>query len=160
MFETKYGFLFHQQWRGPVFFTCSHSFGRRIFRMGKPSAAPEGKGIGLPSGNARLWHESIPNVEGASERKRKKNAPKEETVQQLQNKAKAALEREVVLLDSDKGRKGKSSNNDAGFLRKIMASGTLSDKMVSTAPWALSRRKYVGVMDAGLGSASFKMRGS
>jgi hypothetical protein len=66
----------------------------------------------------------------------------------------------VVLLDSDKGRKGKSSNNDAGFLRKIMASGTLSDKMVSTAPRALSRRKYVGVMDAGLGSASFKMRGS
>jgi hypothetical protein len=43
----------------------------------------------------------------------------------------------VVLLDSDKGRKGKSSNNDAGFLRKIMASGTLSDKMVSTVPLAL-----------------------
>lgn len=107
--------------------------------MVKPSAVPEGKGMGLPSGNARLWHESIPNVEGASERKRKKNAPKEETVQQLQSKAKAALEREVVLLDSDRGRKGKSSNNDAGFLRKIMASGTLSDKMVSNALRALRR---------------------
>ena len=122
--------------------------------MGKPSAVPEGKGIGLPSGNARLWHESIPNVEGASERKRKKNAPKEETVQQLQNKAKAALEREVVLLDSDKGRKGKSSNNDAGFLRKIMASGTLSDKMVSTVPLALGDEIQLGLAWEKWGAAS------
>lgn len=92
------------------------------------------KSIGLPSGGAGQWFEFVPPVEGASERKRKKTSPSPEVVSSLQAKAKAILDGEVAWLDSDKGRKAKSTNNDAGFLRKIMSSGTLSDKMVGAPP--------------------------
>ena len=95
------------------------------------------KSLDLPMGGDGRWFEHIPDVSELSEekdKKRKRNADAPQAlVDELKEQARLRLEQEVWTYDSKgKGRvRDGPGQNNTEFLKKILGSGTLTDKMAS-----------------------------
>jgi len=97
------------------------------------------KSMNLPMGGDGKWFEHIPNFEDIDDdKKRKRNKNTGSDVEQasaddLKELARLRLEREVSGYDNkgkQRQRDGPGQNNSE-FLKKILSSGTLTDKMAS-----------------------------
>ena len=73
------------------------------------------------------WYEFIPEHAEHVGGKRKKN---EDRISELKEKARQLLDAEVTRFEASE-RRGRGSDNDTSFLKKVMSSGTLNDKMAS-----------------------------
>eukprot|EP00960_Hanusia_phi_P055363 762949-Hanusia_phi.AAC.9 len=89
--------------------------------------APQSQALDLPRDGMGKWYEFIPEHADQTSGKRKKN---EERASELKEKARQYLEAEVARFEGSE-RRGRNSDNDTGFLKKVMSSGTLNDKMAS-----------------------------
>jgi hypothetical protein len=82
------------------------------------------------------WFEHMPDLEGDDDKKRKrgkKSGDDQVSADELKERARQRMDREVWAFDSKgKGRQrdGPGQNNSE-FLKKVLGSGTLTDKMAS-----------------------------
>ena len=115
----------------PSFFAKGEKKGNDAFETAKS--------LNLPMGGDGKWFEHIPNFEDIDDdKKRKRNKKTGSDVEQasaddLKELARLRLEREVSGYDNkgkQRQRDGPGQNNSE-FLKKILSSGTLTDKMAS-----------------------------
>ena len=87
--------------------------------------------LDLPVGSVGKWYECVPELPDVSGKDRKRKSPKyQASAEQLKTRAMERLESDIARHDSKADqRKGSTTNSD--FLRKVISSGTLTDKMAS-----------------------------
>ena len=99
-----------------------------------------GKSLQLPMGGDGKWFEHVPEIDAQDDgKKRKRNKGKDagaddaSSCEELKERARARLEQEVWAYDcKGKGRhRDGPGQNNTEFLKKILGSGTLTDKMAS-----------------------------
>ena len=87
--------------------------------------------LDLPIGGVGKWHECIPALPEISSQDRKRKSPKyQASAEQLKTRASERLDADITRHDA-KADKHKGSTTNSDFLRKVISSGTLTDKMAS-----------------------------
>lgn len=92
---------------------------------------PQLPSLDLPTGGVGKWYECVPTLTDISGKDRKRKSPKyQASAEQLKIRARERLEADIARHDS-KAERHKGSTTNSDFLRKVISSGTLTDKMAS-----------------------------